>query len=214
MKHLISGSRSSQCSEFSFFLAAAHGWYGISSPSTTPSPAGTPPAAPSARTGGAGSSIGRGSDQPGDAGTRRRGHERQCRPRGMGLNVVIGGVDGLPDSVEIRPAVRGARCPIGCGLTRNWPAPAATPRRRPTTTAPPITAALRPVRMSLISSWLVDGQLSDRGPICARGVRLSDRSRRLTMTIRTASIPSSRPKVTKSQNWPQITSHRARRQRR
>src|SRR5207247_2286124 len=41
----------SQLSKFSCFLFAAHGWYGISSPSTTPASGGTQPIAPSATTG-------------------------------------------------------------------------------------------------------------------------------------------------------------------
>ena len=40
MKHLFSRSASARFAKFSAFFAAAHGWYGISPPSTTPMPAG------------------------------------------------------------------------------------------------------------------------------------------------------------------------------
>ena len=39
MKHLFSGSALARFAKFSAFFAAAHGWYGISPPSTTPRPA-------------------------------------------------------------------------------------------------------------------------------------------------------------------------------
>ena len=109
MKHLISGSRSSQCSAFSFFFAAAHGWYGISLPSTTPSPAGTPPTAPSARTEGAEVDAG-GSHEAGSAGCAAApASSARAGRAGMGLDVVVGGVERLPDAVQIRRAIRGAR---------------------------------------------------------------------------------------------------------
>ena len=50
MKHFSSGSRSSQFSAFSRLRSAAQGWYGISSPTTTPMPGGTQPAVPRATT--------------------------------------------------------------------------------------------------------------------------------------------------------------------
>jgi len=40
--HFVSGSAVRRFSKFSRFFASAHGWYGISFPSTTPCPAGTP----------------------------------------------------------------------------------------------------------------------------------------------------------------------------
>src|SRR5262249_24103073 len=45
-KHLTTGSRASQFASFSFFLASASGRYGSGPSSTTPKPAGIPPAAP------------------------------------------------------------------------------------------------------------------------------------------------------------------------
>ena len=40
MKHLPSGSAFARFAKFSAFFLAAHGWYGISPPSTTLRPAG------------------------------------------------------------------------------------------------------------------------------------------------------------------------------
>lgn len=51
MKHFTAGSRFSQFFRFSARCSAAHGWYGIVPPSTTLSPAGMAPSAPSASTG-------------------------------------------------------------------------------------------------------------------------------------------------------------------
>src|ERR1700746_4114978 len=45
-KHLTTGSRASQFASFSFFLASTSGRYGSGPSSTTPTPAGIPPAAP------------------------------------------------------------------------------------------------------------------------------------------------------------------------
>ena len=88
-KHLISGSRSIQCSRFSFFLAAAQGRYGNSLPSTTPRPPGTQPIAPSPTTGAA------------------RTAELGVRPgcptigRARRLKIPVRCVVGLPDTAEI-----------------------------------------------------------------------------------------------------------------
>jgi hypothetical protein len=41
-KHFVIGSAVARVSKFSFLFAAAQGWYGMSLPSTTPCPAGTP----------------------------------------------------------------------------------------------------------------------------------------------------------------------------
>src|SRR6516164_3408491 len=109
-KHLISGSRSSQCSWFSFFRAAAHGWYGISSPSTTPSPAGTQPSAPSGITGAADTTVlGR---RPGCATIGRAWCVRRSQFAVL-LASQIPLKSGLP---AMRPPVSGPAAPAGVTL--------------------------------------------------------------------------------------------------
>src|SRR6516162_853934 len=109
-KHLISGSRSSQCSWFSFFRAAAHCWYGISSPSTTPSPAGTQPSAPSGITGAADTTVlGR---RPGCATIGRAWCVRRSQFAVL-LASQIPLKSGLP---AMRPPVSGPAAPAGVTL--------------------------------------------------------------------------------------------------
>ena len=77
--------------------SAASGRYGISSPSTTPTPPGTAPTAPNASTGAAGT------------GTTGPGRNASAAFALCEQDVVVGGVEGLPDAVQVGLAVGDAR---------------------------------------------------------------------------------------------------------
>ena len=71
--------------KFSRFLASAHGWYGTSSPTTTPWPAGAANSAPNC--GGPGRAA-------------------------MILHIPIRGIERLPDAVQVRFAAGDAGSPV------------------------------------------------------------------------------------------------------